>query len=108
VGIGFDAAGSIGDADGAQNLDAAGACGRVAKALVCGDGQPHLGFDGQDRVERGRGVLKHHGDFAPAHRAQGGMREADQFAAIELHRARDDAAGRIDQPQDREAGDALA
>ena len=65
--------------------------------------------DREHRVQRGHRLLEDHGDPVAADRTHRRLVEAEQIAALEAHRAVDDAAdlGR-QQPQDRQRGDALA
>ena len=94
--------------DDGQHLDAARAQRRGGKPLVRRHREPHLLGDGEHRIQRRRRILEHHREAPAAHPAQLGGIHADQLAILEPDRAADNAAGRIDEPQQREAGDGLA
>ena len=98
-----------GDADLYQR--GAGTCERVGAAhfQMRLHRLDHLRVDPQDRIERHHRVLEDHRDLRAANRAQAvGLRGRQLFVAQFDRAALDDAARRIDQPQDREAGDRLA
>ena len=84
------------------------ACLCSAHVLVRAHCLDHLRVDAQHRVERHHRVLEHHRDARAAHLAHFLLGQADEVAAFEDDAAADDAPRRIDQPQDREAGDGLA
>src|SRR5678815_6058805 len=67
-----------------------------------------LRADGVERIERSERVLEHHADAAPAQPAQLFVRQVVDAAAFEAHFARGDAPGRLEQPDDGEAGERLA
>src|SRR5919108_448087 len=54
-----------------------------------------LPSDRKYRVERGHGLLEHHGDFAPAHLLHLGFGELEQIAPLVEDLARFDAPGRF-------------
>jgi hypothetical protein len=70
--------------------------------------EPHLVGDGQDRIERRHRVLEDHCDPAAAHAAKVLLGQADELDPLEPDRTRDDAAGRVDEAEQREARHALA
>jgi hypothetical protein len=59
-------------------------------------------------VQRGHRVLEDHADARAAHGADAGRRQFRQVLAAKADRAGDDAARLVDQPQDGQAGHALA
>src|SRR5262245_58690913 len=103
-----DAARGVGNADAIEHFD--GPCQRGAprNALMRRDGKAHLGFDRQDRIERGHRVLKDHRDRSAADFAKLAWWETENIAAHEPNRARDDAPRRVHETKQGEAGDALA
>ena len=58
----------------------------------------HLAPDGVDRIERGHGVLEHHGDLAAAHRPQLFLTLFGKILTVEKDISRFDPARRVDQP----------
>ena len=106
--VGVDAPRSVRNADPPQRVHGTVPCRLRRQALVRSQHQPHLVGDGQDRIERRHRVLKDHRDLAAAHAAKLLLRQADEFDSLEPHRTCDDAAGRVDEPEQREPGDALA
>ena len=109
VRIEIDLGFGIGDADLRQGGDGAAARLGTGDRLMRFQGEPDLRADGQHRVQRHHRVLEDHRDLLAADFSQFGGGETDEFAPFQLDRgACFDAAGRIDQADDREAGDALA
>ena len=68
----------------------------------------HLRVDAQDRIERHHRVLEDHRDAVAAQRAHLAFGQLREVLALIQDRAADDAARRIDQADDGEAGDRLA
>ena len=68
----------------------------------------HLRVDAQDRIERHHRVLEDHRDAVAAQRLKLLVARGGQLLVLEADRAADDAARRIDEPEDREAGDGFA
>jgi hypothetical protein len=97
-----------GDADQAQRVPGAGAGDAAADLLVRLHRLDHLGVDAQDRVERHHGVLEHHGDVAAAQAPHLAFVQPGDVAAAEQDLSGHDAARRVHQPQQREAGDRFA
>ena len=69
------------------------------------NGFDHLLVDAQHRVQRHQRVLKNHGDAVAAQLAHLLFAQVAQVLSFEQHLARDDLAGRVDQPKDGETGD---
>ena len=95
------------DVDLAQQLDRALGGARRRHLAVRDLAFDHLTPDGEHRVERGRRVLEHHADVAPAHAAQRlGVKRGD-LHAVKLDRALQAGLGR-QQAADGQRRDALA
>ncbi len=73
-----------------------------------GDGLDQLVADAVERVEAGERILEHHADALAADRPHGFGRQVVDAPAAQPHLAAGDAAGRLDEPDDRRAGDRLA
>ena len=68
----------------------------------------HLRPDAEHRVQRHHRILEDHRDAPAAEVAHLARRQPDEILALEQDAAADDPAGRIDEAEDREAGDRLA
>src|SRR5918999_855274 len=64
--------------------------------------------DGVERIERGQRILEDHADLAAADAAQLFVRQLVDAPAFEPHLAAGDASGRLEQPDDGEAGNRFA
>ena len=64
----------------------------ASRALVHPDRLGHLVADGEQRVQRGHGILQDHGDALAAHAAHLGVGFLQQVLALEQHPAAGDAA----------------
>jgi hypothetical protein len=106
--IGGEPRARLGNAHAAQQLGGARFRRVAPDAFVRVQRQAHLRADRQHRIERGRGVLEHHRNPPAAQAAQLALPQADEFATLELDRARNDPPRRVDQTQDRKARDRLA
>ena len=84
------------------------ALGVLAVILVRAHRFHHLRVDAQHRVERHHRVLEHHRHLRAADPPQLFVLQFQEIASVEKHPAADDAPGRVDQPEDGEAGDRLA
>jgi hypothetical protein len=103
-----EARGGFRDADAREHGSGAvgrRAVGHAAMRLEC---ERHLRADGQHRVQRGLRVLEDHGDAPAADGAHALGRQPDQFLPGEADGPAGDAPGRIDQADQREAGDGFA
>ncbi len=96
------------DSDKAQRVTGALARRSPADLFVGKHRLDHLRLDGQDRIERHHRVLKDHRDPSPAQAAHLLGGNADDVLAVKKDAAVDNAAGRINQPEHREAGDRLS
>jgi hypothetical protein len=96
------------DPDARQRGGGARAGGALRDALVRADRLDHLRVDPQDRIERRHRVLEDHRDPPAAQAPQRALGKADEFLALEPDRPGRDASGRVDEAEDREAGDGLA
>ena len=108
VGVGVDPPLGIGDADLVEQLDGPLPGFFLADALVQDEGLHHLTADGEDRVERGHGLLEDHADLFAADAAHLGGGEPDEVLSEQRDIAADDLGGGGQQAHDREGGDALA
>ena len=113
--VAVDRALRVGDLDLPQQIDRALARGLLAHAPVQLQHLDDLVADGVHRRERGHRLLEDHRDLFAAHGADGAalraqLGEIDDRAIVlgEHHRAGHDAAGRIDDLQDRARHHALA
>ena len=95
VGIALQALGSVGDADQMEQFGGGLQGLALGQSAVQTDGLGHLLAHGKDRVERGHGFLKDHGNLVAAYRAHGGFGQGEQVAALEQHLAAHDARGRF-------------
>ncbi len=91
----------IGNADSRQDFSGASPGGGFANAAMCLQSEAHLRADGQDRVQRRRRILEHHGDLAATNGPELTRRQPDQFASVQLDRTTDDPPGRINKPRMR-------
>ena len=91
-----------------QHLERALAGGRLRGVLVQLHRLPQLLADRVHRVQRGHRILEDHRDLVAAHLAQLRRRQLEQVAALEDRLARRDRLRSRVQPEDRQAGDALA
>jgi len=71
---------------------------------VRADGLLELPADAVEGVERGEWILEHHADAAAAYAAQALRRQVVDALAFEPNLAAGDAAGRLEQADDGEAG----
>jgi hypothetical protein len=113
--VAVDRAFRIGNLDLAQQVDGAGAGGLLVQAPVQLQHLDDLVADRVHRRERGHRLLEDHRDLFAAHaadraslRAQPGKIDDRAILLGEVHRPGDDAAGRIDDLQDRARHHALA
>ena len=94
------------------SLEQTQARGRAPRLLpqveVGGDRLDELPPDGVQRIERGQRVLEHRADFAAANAAHRFLRQIVDAPAGKTNLAARDAPGRIDQADDRGAGERLA
>ena len=92
-----------------EHLDGARERRAARQILVQHQDFADLVADGQHGIERGHRLLEDHRDLIAAQRAHLAVRQVEQVAPLEADRATDDASGgRLDQPQHRQRGDALA
>src|SRR5919112_778631 len=82
--------------------------GLVGYRLMRADRLDHLRVDAQDRVERRHRILEDHGEALAAHPPQLLLRPPDEPFALDPDRSEYDPTGRVDQAEDRQAGDRLA
>ena len=108
VRIGVEPTFRLGNPNVLQHADATSSPGRLVEIRVELKHLVHLAPDGVDRIERRHRVLEHHGNLAAAHRAQLILALLGKILTVEKDIARFDPAGRVDQPQDREADHRLA
>ena len=69
--------------------------------MVGANGFDHLRVDPQHRIQRHHRILEDHRDARAADLSPARLVEASQIDAFERNAPRDDAPGRIHQPQDR-------
>src|SRR5215472_4339730 len=103
MGILVDALLRIGNAHPFQQRDRAGALLGAREIGVAELHVDHLRTDREHRVERAHGVLEHHRDALAAERPHRLLRQREQVDAVESDRAGDNACGRRQQAQHREA-----
>jgi hypothetical protein len=108
VRVGFQPLVGARDANHAERVAGAAAGFVVADLLMRLHRLDHLGVDAQDRVQRHHRVLENHRDAVAAKLPHLLIRQLREVLALEQDLAGDDAAGRIDQPHHRKAGDRLA
>ena len=108
VRIGVDAFFRRGNADLGQQIDGALARRRCRQIEVGADGLDDLVADPVQRVEAGQRILEDHADPLAADLAHLLRRQIVDPHARQIDLAAGDAAGRIDQPDHREAGDGFA
>ncbi len=87
---------------------AAGSRGRPVRAAVHDQGFRDLVADREHRIQRRHGLLEHERDVGAADLAQLFLRKRQQIAAPESHAASEDAAGRANEPEERESRERLA
>ena len=88
----------------------------IARARACRRAQRQVGLDRLDqlpadrvqRIERRQRILEHRADLAPADPAHRLVRQVVDAPAGEPDLAAGDATGRVDEPDDRRAGERLA
>ena len=100
----------LADADHPEELDRSLIRALLAEAQMEHHGLRELQTDGQHRIERGHGLLEHHGDLAAAHTANCVIAHREQIPAPETDRAAfENLAGRMgDETQNRHCADRLA
>jgi hypothetical protein len=108
VRIVVDAPVGRGNASGCQQIDRALARRRLRHVQVRGDRLDELLADRVQRVERGQRILEDRADLAPADLAHVVVRQVVDAQPVELDLAGGDAAGRLEQADDRRPREALA
>jgi hypothetical protein len=96
------------DADLAQQRECPLVCLAARHVQVSQNRFLDLSADGVERVERGERILEDDTDLAAAELAHLFRRQVVDAPAFEAHFAGGDAPGRLEQPDDGEAGDRLA
>src|SRR6516162_10398596 len=95
MGILFEAAGRVGDANQAEELDRALVCSSAVGPAVLLKRFSNLAPDGENRIERRHRLLEHHADIAAPNFAHLRIRELHEVAAEEANLAARDSPGRI-------------
>jgi len=96
------------DADGVEHLHRALERDRLRDVQVRAHRLGDLAAHAVHRVQAGEGVLEDHGDVLAAHASQLGLRGLEEILAVQQDLAADLRALGVQQPEDREIGDALA
>jgi hypothetical protein len=97
-----------GDAHRLQQLARPAPRGGPPDSFMHADRLRHLVADGEQRVQRGHGILQDHGDALAAHAAHLGVGFLQQVLALEQHPAAGHARRRWQEAQDGERQRALA